>query len=77
MQSSDQSDTTRLAAQLVRVESVTPDDNGCQAIVAERLAELGFSIESLDCGAVSNLYARYGRHAPHLTFVGHTDVVPW
>ena len=76
MPTSNHSETIRLAADLVRVASVTPNDNGCQAIIAKRLKRLGFSIESLNCGEVSNLYARRGEHKPHLTFVGHTDVVP-
>ena len=76
MPASNYSETIRLAADLVRVASVTPNDNGCQAIIAKRLKRLGFNIESLNCGEVSNLYARRGEHKPHLTFVGHTDVVP-
>lgn len=70
------SPTTRLASDLVRVASVTPNDNGCQSIIAERLARLGFTTESLDCGEVSNLYARRGTDRPSLIFIGHTDVVP-
>ncbi len=73
---SDSFDTLALAAQLVRVPSVTPDDRGCQAQLAARLERIGFKTEALNCGAVSNLYAKRGRAAPHLTFVGHTDVVP-
>ncbi len=70
------STTTNLAADLIRRASVTPKDEGCQALVAARLKALGFRVESFDCGAVANLYARHGSTEPHLTFVGHTDVVP-
>lgn len=76
MPTSKYSETVRLAADLVRVASVTPNDNGCQAIITERLQRLGFCIEPLNSGEVSNLYARRGERKPHLTFIGHTDVVP-
>ncbi len=68
--------TTELASELIQHASVTPDDGGCHALIAERLAPLGFITETFDCGDVSNLYARRGTAEPHLTFVGHTDVVP-
>jgi succinyl-diaminopimelate desuccinylase len=56
--------------------TVTPDDAGCQALIAARLAALGFRIESLPFGEVSNLWARRGTAAPLVCFAGHTDVVP-
>ncbi len=68
--------TTELAVQLIRMASVTPCDGGCQALIAERLERLGFTIEALNFGEVSNLFARRGRGQPHLAFIGHTDVVP-
>lgn len=61
---------------LVRRPSVTPDDAGCQALIAERLETLGFRCESLPFGEVSNLWARRGHAAPLVCFAGHTDVVP-
>ncbi len=65
-----------LAKQLIARRSVTPDDGGCQQLLAERLAACGFACEHLPYGAVSNLWARRGRGAPLLCFAGHTDVVP-
>jgi succinyl-diaminopimelate desuccinylase len=65
-----------LTCELIRRASVTPDDGGCQALIAERLAEAGFAIESLRYGDVDNLWATHGSGAPVLVFLGHTDVVP-
>ncbi len=65
-----------LLCELLRLRSVTPDDAGCQALIAERLAALGFTCESLPFGDVTNLWARRGNEAPLLCFAGHTDVVP-
>lgn len=61
---------------LVERPSVTPADAGCQAMLAERLSALGFQLESLPFGEVSNLWATRGLHGPTLCFAGHTDVVP-
>jgi len=69
-------DTLGLARELIRKQSVTPADAGCQALIAAELAEAGFSIERLRFGAVDNLWARRGRGPPALVFAGHTDVVP-
>lgn len=68
--------TLELAQQLIRQRSVTPDDAGCQDIVARRLESLGFALERLRCGEVSNLWARRGSARPVFCFAGHTDVVP-
>ncbi len=65
-----------LARELVRRPSVTPEDAGCQALLGERLAALGFRVESLRFGEVDNLWARRGSEGPLLCFAGHTDVVP-
>ncbi|HEY8010791.1 MAG TPA: succinyl-diaminopimelate desuccinylase [Rudaea sp.] len=65
-----------LTIELVRRASVTPDDQGCQAILAERLQRSSFAIEHLRYGAVDNLWATHGSGAPVLVFLGHTDVVP-
>ena len=70
------SPTLALACDLIRRPSVTPDDQGCQALMAERLAAAGFSIEWMLFGAVTNLWARRGDSGPLLCFAGHTDVVP-
>ncbi|TMH73020.1 MAG: succinyl-diaminopimelate desuccinylase [Betaproteobacteria bacterium] len=68
--------TLRLARELISRRSVTPEDGGCQELLAERLARLGFAIEPVRRGEVSNLWARHGGARPLLCFVGHTDVVP-
>lgn len=70
------SDTVELARQLISCPSVTPEDAGCQQIMAERLAAIGFSIENLPFEDVSNFWARRGTQGPLLAFAGHTDVVP-
>ncbi|HEX5788139.1 MAG TPA: succinyl-diaminopimelate desuccinylase [Woeseiaceae bacterium] len=69
-------DVTALLCDLVRRPSVTPDDAGCQAILRERLAVLGFDCETLRFGEVTNLWARRNTASPVLCFAGHTDVVP-
>ena len=68
--------TLELTAQLIALRSVTPEDGGCQALLASRLAPLGFAIEHLPFGPVKNLWARRGTAAPLVCFAGHTDVVP-
>jgi succinyl-diaminopimelate desuccinylase len=65
-----------LTAELIRRASVTPDDAGCQTLIAERLRRAGFRIESLRYGEVDNLWAVHGEDGPTLAFLGHTDVVP-
>ncbi|MBS0336044.1 MAG: succinyl-diaminopimelate desuccinylase [Proteobacteria bacterium] len=65
-----------LTQELIRRRSLTPEDDGCQALLAERLARIGFGCESIHCGAVTNLWARRGSAKPLLCFAGHTDVVP-
>jgi succinyl-diaminopimelate desuccinylase len=70
------SDTLALARALIARPSVTPDDAGCQALIAERLRAIGFTIESMPSGPVTNLWARHGTDGPLLCFAGHTDVVP-
>ena len=67
-----------LTEALIRCPSVTPDDAGCQALIARRLAPLGFACETVECGPVTNLWAlrRGARSGPTLVFAGHTDVVP-
>ena len=65
-----------LLNELIRRPSVTPDDAGCQELIAARLAPLGFNCEQMPFADVSNLYARRGEAGPVLCFAGHTDVVP-
>ncbi len=74
-------DPVALAQALIRCPSVTPADEGAQAVLGEMLRPLGFRIEPLrfDAGgepAIDNLFARLGDAAPNLAFAGHTDVVP-
>lgn len=65
-----------LLCELIRRPSVTPDDAGCQEILARRLQQMGFSCESMPFSDVKNLWARRGSLTPVLCFAGHTDVVP-
>ena len=65
-----------LLLDLAQRRSITPDDAGCQQLLAERLKIAGFSCESLPFGEVANLWARHGDAGPVLCFAGHTDVVP-
>lgn len=68
--------TLDFAKALIARPSVTPDDQGCQELLAGRLAAAGFRIEHLPFGEVSNLWARHGTTGPVFCFAGHTDVVP-
>jgi succinyl-diaminopimelate desuccinylase len=68
--------TFDLACELIRRPSVTPDDGGCQQLMADRLRALGFRIEPMRFGEVDNLWARRGDAYPLFCFAGHTDVVP-
>lgn len=70
------SETARLAMELIRRASVTPDDKGCNQLMIDRLQALGFTIEPMRFGEVNNFWARYGNTDPVLCFAGHTDVVP-
>lgn len=70
------SPTVSLAQELIVRRSITPRDAGCQGLIAQRLRGLGFEIEQLGFGEVSNLWARRGQENPVFTFAGHTDVVP-
>ncbi len=73
--------TLRLTEALIARPSVTPLDEGCQALIAERLRAVGFACETLESGPddfrVTNLWARRGSgQKPTLVWAGHTDVVP-
>lgn len=68
--------TLLLAQQLVNCVSVTPHDGGCQEIISRRLRRQHFVCESFERCGVKTLWAKRGSGAPHVCFVGHTDVVP-
>ena len=70
------SDVINLACDLISRPSVTPLDEGCQTLMAERLARLGFVIEPMVFEDTTNLWARRGTEGPLFCFAGHTDVVP-
>ncbi len=70
------SDTLELAKDLISRASVTPQDAGCQKLMRDRLAAIGFQTEDLSFDDVSNFWARRGDRAPLLVLAGHTDVVP-
>jgi succinyl-diaminopimelate desuccinylase len=70
------SETVKLTAELIERRSLTPLDAGCQQLISQRLASIGFTTESLLFEDVENLWARRGNQPPLLVFLGHTDVVP-
>ncbi|MBV8404673.1 MAG: succinyl-diaminopimelate desuccinylase [Gammaproteobacteria bacterium] len=70
------SEALELTQDLIARASVTPADEGCQAVLSARLRRIGFAVEPLPFGAVSNFWARRGDRGPLLCFAGHTDVVP-
>jgi succinyl-diaminopimelate desuccinylase len=65
-----------LTSELCRRPSVTPDDAGCQSVIAARLARAGFMTEPLPFGDVHNVWIHHGGGDPVLVLLGHTDVVP-
>ena len=68
--------TLELARQLIRLDSVTPRDQGCQELMIARLEAIGFRVERMRFGEVDNFWARRGDAGPLVCFAGHTDVVP-
>ncbi|TWI58728.1 succinyldiaminopimelate desuccinylase [Pseudomonas duriflava] len=68
--------TLSLACELIRRPSVTPVDEGCQALMMQRLEAAGFALEPMRIEDVDNFWARRGNDGPVLCFAGHTDVVP-
>jgi succinyl-diaminopimelate desuccinylase len=70
------SQAVELTRDLISRRSVTPADEGCQPLLAQRLERIGFVIEPLPFGNVANLWARRGDRRPLFCFAGHTDVVP-
>src|SRR5690349_24397589 len=65
-----------LAKELIARKSVTPEDAGCQEMLARRLERAGFRCEAMKFGDVTNLWSRRGSSSPVVCFAGHTDVVP-
>jgi len=65
-----------LAKELIARKSITPEDGGCQDLLAARLSKAGFRCEPMKFGEVTNLWARRGGGSPVVCFAGHTDVVP-
>jgi len=65
-----------LARELIARRSITPQDGGCQELLARRLERAGFRCEPMRFGQVDNLWARRGDAHPVVCFAGHTDVVP-
>jgi len=70
------SDTLKFTEQLINRQSVTPEDAGCQKLIAERLEKLGFKATHLRFDDVDNLWITHGDTGPLFAFAGHTDVVP-
>ncbi|MCC2960704.1 succinyl-diaminopimelate desuccinylase [Massilia sp. IC2-278] len=68
--------TLDLAQELIALDSITPNDKGCQQRLAELLLPLGFVCETVESNGVTNLWARKGTESPVFVFAGHTDVVP-
>lgn len=68
--------TLELSKALINCPSLTPNDAGCQKIIADRLKSFDFHLESMRFGDVDNLWARHGTQSPLIVFAGHTDVVP-
>jgi len=68
--------TLELANNLISRRSLTPEDDGCQAMLAERLEAIGFKATHLRFEDVDNLWITHGDGDPVFAFVGHTDVVP-
>jgi succinyl-diaminopimelate desuccinylase len=74
-------DSVAIAQDLLRCRSVTPEDGGALACLEGVLKAAGFTVHRItfsdaNTPDIENLYARIGMGAPHLTFAGHTDVVP-
>jgi len=70
------SDTLELTKELINRPSITPDDQGCQKLIAERLEKIGFAATHLRFDDVDNLWLTHGDSGPIFAFAGHTDVVP-
>ena len=71
-----ESGVVALTCALIARPSVTPEDAGCQALIAQRLERIGCACEHIRRGSVDNLWVTHGSGRPLLLFLGHTDVVP-
>ncbi len=69
-------DSVKLTQHLVRIPTITPNDHGCQELIASHLEEMGFECEQMQIEDVTNLWATRKSSGPMLVFAGHTDVVP-
>src|SRR5258705_5598779 len=74
-------DAVSITRDLVRCPSVTPADAGALGVLERLLKDAGFEVHRVTFSEpgtsdIDNLYARIGTEAPHITFAGHTDVVP-
>src|SRR5947199_5037205 len=81
MVSGGMTDALSIARDLVRCPSVTPADAGALGVLENILNAAGFEVHRVTFSEpgisdIDNLYARIGNAAPHITFAGHTDVVP-
>ena len=70
------SKTIQLAQSLIKIDSVTPNDKGCQALMTDHLRQSNFEISDLKFEEVDNFWAQHGAGSPVFVFAGHTDVVP-
>jgi len=70
------SETLKLTTELVNKKTPTPDDNGCQKLIADRLSKIGFTPKHLRFEDVDNLWITHGSSGPLFVFAGHTDTVP-
>jgi len=61
---------------LIKIQSLSPRDEGCFDLIEERLVKLDFKCERINYANVENLYAAYGNKGKLFCFLGHTDVVP-
>lgn len=69
-------DPVLISQELIRCQSITPQNEGAMEVVETYLKQLGFTCERFDFEGIVNLYAHRGSGRPHLCFAGHTDVVP-
>ena len=70
------SKTIKLAQSLIKIDSVTPNDKGCQTLMTDHLKQSNFEISDLKFEEVDNFWAQHGTGSPVFVFAGHTDVVP-
>ena len=61
---------------LIKIQSLSPRDEGCFDLIEEKLVKLDFKCERINYANVENLYATYGNKGKLFCFLGHTDVVP-